>query len=317
MPELQDKIAFVTGGNAGIGYHAVAFLAKAGAKVYFGARSTAKAEAACERMYRENPGLRPGQVNWIQADMASMASVLAACGKLRAAESKLHILIHNAGHEGTEPSKMADSGIQITMQTNYLAVFAMTQELQPLLRAAALEKDSDVRIVNVSSNAPSVTHSAEWRPDFSDPHGGDILYPAGREGGFMAAMRRYSVSKIAMNLLSSQLQARYDREGVPILVTSICPGTVWTPGTRRAVPWYLLPVSYCFSYSEVDGPRPVLFAAVAPEVREQERYYKGQFVNRTHLVVKGHPITYSAVAGKQLWSASEELVSEYKQKTKR
>lgn len=34
---------------------------------------------------------------------------------------------------------------------SYLAVFAMTQELQPMLRAAVSEKASDVRIINVRS----------------------------------------------------------------------------------------------------------------------------------------------------------------------
>lgn len=169
----------------------------------------------------------------------------------------------------------------------------------------------------VSSNAPSLTHSEEWRPEFSDPHGGDILYPAGRTDGFMAAMRRYSVSKIAMNLLTSELQARYDRENVPIMVMSVCPGAVWTPGTKRAVPWYLYPLSYFSSCSEIEGPRPVLFAGVSNEVRGQERYFKGQFINRTHLVIKGHPVTYDAVAGQQLWSSSEELVDQFKQRRDR
>ncbi|TLD07673.1 hypothetical protein PgNI_10627 [Pyricularia grisea] len=316
MPNLQGRVAFVTGGNAGIGYHTVVFLAKAGAKVYFGARSASRAEAAVERMYRENPGLLHGQVNWLQVDMASMKSVLAGCDKFRASESKLNILIHNAAHEGREPSNMADSGVQITMQTNHLAVFAMTQELQPMLRTAAAEKDSDVRIVNVSSNAPSLTHSDEWRPDFSDPHGGDIRYPAGQADGFLAAMKRYSVSKMAMNLLTAELQARYDREGVPIMVISVCPGAVWTPGTRRVLPWYLLPVSYVNSCSEIEGPKAVLFAAVANEVREQEMYFKGQFINRTHLVIKGHPVTYNHAAGQQLWSVSKELVREFKDKAR-
>lgn len=85
--------------------------------MYFGARSTERAEAARERMYRENPGLRLGQVNWLQMDMESMKSILAACDKLRDLESKLHILINNAAHEGSAPSKLADSGVQITMQT--------------------------------------------------------------------------------------------------------------------------------------------------------------------------------------------------------
>ncbi|KAH0601133.1 hypothetical protein MHUMG1_00004 [Metarhizium humberi] len=313
MPNLQGKIALVTGGNGGIGYQSVVFLAKAGAKVYFGARSAERAEAACNKMYQENPGVRPGQITWLHMDMADMKSIHAGCDKLRETELRLHILINNAVHEGTEPSKIVDPGVQVTMQT----------------KAAAKEKDSDVRIVMVyialfilrpptqrqklkadASNVPGV--------DFSNPHGGDLVYPIGqslaKDDGFMACMKRYSVSKIALNLQASELQARYDKEGVPILVISVCPGTVWTPGTRRAVPWSLYPIFWLKSYSEITGPKPVLFAAVSPEVREQERYFKGQFINRSHRVIRGHPATHSAVLAKELWLSTEELVSEFNQK---
>lgn len=116
---------------------------------------------------------------------------------------------------------------------------------------------------------------------------------------------------MALNLQASELQARYDKEGVPILVVSVCPGTVWTPGTRRAVPWSLYPIFWLKSYSEITGPKPVLFAAVSPEVREQERYFKGQFINRSHRVIRGHPATHSAVLAKELWLSTEELVSEF------
>ncbi|KAI0185008.1 hypothetical protein EV127DRAFT_456490 [Xylaria flabelliformis] len=316
MPNLQGRIALVTGGNGGIGYQAVVFLAKAGAKVYFGARSTERAEAARERMYRENPSLREGQVNWLQMDMASMKSVLAACDKLRETESRLHLLINNAAHEGSEPSKLADSGVQITMQTNHVGVFALIQELQPLLRAAASEKDSDVRIVNVSSDSPAFSHAEEYRPDFSGPHDGDFIYPNGQEDSFMGSMRRYSVSKMALNLQSSELQAKYDKEGVPILVISVCPGSVWTPGTKRVVPLWLWPVFWLKSYSEVMGPKPVLFAAVSSDVREQERYFKGQFINRSHKVIRGHPACHNAALAKELWSSTEKLLDEYRQNNK-
>ncbi|KAJ2974579.1 hypothetical protein NUW58_g8616 [Xylaria curta] len=313
MPNLEGKIAFVTGGNGGIGYQTVVFLARAGAKVYFGARSSERAETACEKMYQENPGVRQGQINWLQIDMACMKSILAACAKFRDRESKLDLLINNAAHEGTEPSKLADSGVQVTMQTNHVGVFALTQQLQPLLKAAALGKDSDVRIVMVSSDAPSFSHAEEYRPDFSSAHGGDLLYPSGQEDDFMGCMRRYSVSKMALNLQASELQTRFDKEGVPILVISVCPGTVWTPGTKRAVPWWLYPVFWLKSYSEVMGPKPVLFAAVSREVRAQERYYKGQFINRSHMVIKGHPATHNSALAKELWLSTEELVDEFKQ----
>lgn len=122
------------------------------------------------------------------------------------------------------------------------------------------------------------------------------------------------MSKIALNLQASELQAHYDKDGVPILVVSVCPGTVWTPGTRRAVPWFLYPIFWLKSYSEIMGPKPILFAAVSLDVREQERYFKGQFINRTHLVIKGHPATHSAVIAEELWASTEKLVSDFKRR---
>ena len=44
MPNLSGKVIIVTGGNAGIGFQTTIALVRAGAKVYMGARSEAKAK---------------------------------------------------------------------------------------------------------------------------------------------------------------------------------------------------------------------------------------------------------------------------------
>ncbi|KAI1367099.1 NAD(P)-binding protein [Xylaria arbuscula] len=313
MPELRGRVAFVTGGNAGIGYQCVRFLAKAGAKVYFGARSIEKAEAALEKLYEENPTIKEGQVNWVQMDMASMKSVLKGSEEILKKESKLHLLINNAAHEGTEPTKLADSGVQITMQTNHVGVFALTQQFQPLLRAAAKEKDSDVRIIMVSSDTAQFSHAEDFKFEFADAHGGDLKYPSGEGNGFFDRMRRYAISKLAINIQASELQARYDREGIPIMVVAVCPGTVWTPGTRRAIPWYLYHIWYLRAYSEEMGPRSILFAGTSRECRFAERYYKGQFINRSHLVIRGHVAGHNPELGRELWAATQQIVDEFKQ----
>lgn len=46
--------------------------------------------------------------------------------------------------------------------------------------------------------------------------------------GFMAQLRRYGRSKVAMVLYTKELQKRLDAEGIPILVISLHPGTINT-----------------------------------------------------------------------------------------
>lgn len=61
--------------------------------------------------------MHQGQIAWLHMDMADMKSILIACGEINRKESKLHLLFNNAAHEGTEPSKLVDPGVQVTMQT--------------------------------------------------------------------------------------------------------------------------------------------------------------------------------------------------------
>lgn len=55
LPSLAGKVYLVTGGNTGVGFHTVEELAKHGARVYMGARSPSKAEAAIDRICADTP----------------------------------------------------------------------------------------------------------------------------------------------------------------------------------------------------------------------------------------------------------------------
>ncbi|KIN08876.1 hypothetical protein OIDMADRAFT_111517 [Oidiodendron maius Zn] len=55
IPDLNGKVAVVTGGNSGIGLQTIKHLAAHGAKVYFTARSEAKANHARDYVLSQNP----------------------------------------------------------------------------------------------------------------------------------------------------------------------------------------------------------------------------------------------------------------------
>ncbi len=75
LPSLAGKVYLVTGGNTGVGFHTVDELAKHGARVYLGARSPGKAEAAINQIRAETPTT---DVHFLQMDLMDLQSVVAA-----------------------------------------------------------------------------------------------------------------------------------------------------------------------------------------------------------------------------------------------
>lgn len=112
LPNLEGKIALVTGSkyvtglhppsemqltplrtpSQGIGFHTVKHLALKGAKVYLGARTQSKAEAAIASMLEVSPTIKPSQVVWLPLDLSDPESIAKAAEKLKSLETKLDIL---------------------------------------------------------------------------------------------------------------------------------------------------------------------------------------------------------------------------------
>lgn len=112
LPDLTGKVAIVTGGNVGMhvssihllsqaanrihysGKMTVQHLLKKNAKVYLAARDLNKAHATIVEIKTTLPN---ANVEALQLDLSSFASVKAAAETFQSTESELHILINNAG----------------------------------------------------------------------------------------------------------------------------------------------------------------------------------------------------------------------------
>ena len=95
LPNLQGYVVIVTGGNSGIGSETALQLALHGARVYIAARSKSRIINAIDQMKsftRKDLDLRP-----LDLDLSSLHSVKEAAQAFMKAESRLHILINNAG----------------------------------------------------------------------------------------------------------------------------------------------------------------------------------------------------------------------------
>src|SRR5271166_4227085 len=162
----QEKIAFITGANRGLGLETARGLGEIGVTVLMGSRDVAKGEKAAE-------GLRKKGLNAeaVTLDVTNREDHKRLAALLEKRFGRLDILINNAGiaRDGAAISKpfnttstVTEAVLRETFDTNFFAVVALTQTLLPLIRKATAG-----RIVNLSSLHGSLTlHSDPKSPIF-------------------------------------------------------------------------------------------------------------------------------------------------------
>jgi len=95
---LEGRVALVTGGGTGIGWMIAEGLAVNGAKVYITGRRKDVLEQRVMSFEKENQG--KGSLVPLVMDVTDKKSILAAQEVVSSKESKLHILVNNAGQTG-------------------------------------------------------------------------------------------------------------------------------------------------------------------------------------------------------------------------
>jgi NAD(P)-dependent dehydrogenase (short-subunit alcohol dehydrogenase family) len=147
----------------------------------------------------------PRPVRSYQADLAELAQVRALAEQVARAEPRLDVLVNNAGIGTTVPGggarQESADGYELRFAVNYLAGFALTRLLLPLLAASAPS-----RVVNVSS-------AGQRAIDFSD-----VMLLHHYDGA-----RAYCQSKLAQILFTIDLAAQLD--GTDVTVNALHPAT--------------------------------------------------------------------------------------------
>ncbi|CAG2174505.1 unnamed protein product [Oppiella nova] len=140
--KLSGQVVVVTGANTGIGKETAFQLTLREAKVYIGCRDVKKGENAVKEIQAFNP---KADIKLLKLDLSSLQSVRHFAKELSQLESKVDILINNAGVYGC-PEWQTEDGFEMQMGTNHLGHFLLTLHLIPLLK-----KSSAARVVTVSS----------------------------------------------------------------------------------------------------------------------------------------------------------------------
>ncbi len=191
IPTLQGKVAVVTGGGRGIGRMIAEGLLRQGAKVYISSRKEADLEATVAELSET------GEITFFTTDLATSEGVEALASHLAAHERGIDVLVNNAGANWGAPIEdFPSTAWDRVLSVNVKAVFALTQALLPLLRAASTEDDPS-RVINIGS----VDGLRAPQPGFNN--------------------FSYSASKAAVHLLTQQLATTLAPE---ILVNAVAPG---------------------------------------------------------------------------------------------
>ena len=193
MSVLDGKVVLVTGATDGLGRALAIDLARDGATVLVHGRDPERIADAVRQVSAAGAADR---VRWYRADLARLAEVRALAERVIAAEPRLDVLVNNAGIGITDPGggarQESADGYELRFAVNYLAGYALTRLLLPLLR-----KSAPSRIVNVASIGQQAI-------DF-----GDVMLTEGYDG-----MRAYRQSKLAQILFTFDLAAELDLAGV-------------------------------------------------------------------------------------------------------
>jgi NAD(P)-dependent dehydrogenase (short-subunit alcohol dehydrogenase family) len=154
---------------------------------------------------------------FLEADLASLASVEKAAKHVLANSDRLDFLICNAGICDVPPALTKD-GYELNMGVNHLAHALFVKLFLPTLLRTADLPNSDVRIVSVTSEA------------FSVAPGRTIAFDTLRttQSGFFR-IARYGQSKLANLLYARELARRYPQ----LTSVSVHPGAVKTEGFAK------------------------------------------------------------------------------------
>lgn len=285
--DMSGKVAIVTGSNTGIGLEAARELARRHCKVILACRSILKGRKAALDIISSTGNTN---VHVKSCDLSSLKSVRNFADDILNSESRLDVLICNAGGGSPPGRHLTEDGFELQFQTNHLGHFLLVNLLLDLLKLTGGSNGRCSRIVITSSLAHrfgSIDLNNMPRFERSIPH----------------PFLTYCDTKLANLLFMKELDRRL--VGTLVTVNALHPGTVYTNGIKSVKIWYikyfLLFLCYLYGHrTKEDGAQTILHLSLDESLEGISGHYFADC----------QPTNYSPVAddvmlSKQLWSMSE------------
>ncbi len=208
---LSARSALVTGGTSGIGFYTARRLAARGATVLVTGRDWGRGAEAANELRRAAGHER---VEFIRVDHSTVAANLELAKGLRSRLGHLDILVNNVG--GLQPSRVTTGdGYELTLALNFVAPFALTGSLMPMMLAS-----DSARLINVISSSFTM---AKGNP-LEDIHSERTYAP----------LRVLARAKLLALVWTAALADQH--RGKRLSAVAVNPGMAWTPGTQALTP---------------------------------------------------------------------------------
>lgn len=213
---MAGKTVIITGGNTGIGKATALHLARRGARVILACRNRDKAQGAIAEIQQETGNT---DVLYMQLDLGSLKSVRCFSETFLKTESRLDLLINNAG---LVADGRTEDGFGVQFGVNHLGHFLLTRLLLERLKEAG-----GGRVVTLSSMAH------RWgNIDFETLAVNRHLGTGRYSWQFFHA---YCNSKLCNVLFTHELAKRL--KGTNVTCYSVHPGVVRTELSRHVSLW--------------------------------------------------------------------------------
>jgi len=277
---VAGKRVIITGATGGIGLAAACELARRGARLSIVARSESRASAAVTRITAA--GGAGTEVQVLNADLSSQASVRTLAAEILAAQPRIDVLINNAGAIYGSRQLTVD-GLELTWAVNHLAPFLLTNLVLERIRASA-----PARIITTSSGAH---HGAQVPFD-------DMNAESGYRGrGF----GRYGETKLGNILFTVELARRL--EGMGVTANCFHPGFVASGFNRNngGLMAFGMSLARPFARSPEKGADTLVWLADSADVSAESG---GYFANRQRRTPSA--AAQDLTAARRLWEVSEE-----------
>lgn len=275
---MAGRTALVTGPTSGLGLETTRALAGLGARVVLAGRSEDRlARLRDELIATHGEDRFPAVV----VDMTSLASVRAAAERVLATETRLDVLIDNAG--GMFPERtIGPDGIEATMATMVVGPFALIAGLLPLL-----DRTPGSRVVAITSGGMYAQ-----RLDLADLSSAAVQYDG---------TRAYARAKRAQVALIREWARRHDR-GVSFV--AMHPGWAESPGLASWSPGFYRLMGPLLR-SPAQGADTIVWLAADPAAAQAD----GQLYldRRPRPFDRVRATRLSAMERRQLWSQVVEL----------
>ncbi|MDR1570271.1 MAG: SDR family oxidoreductase [Oscillospiraceae bacterium] len=288
------KVALITGGTGGLGFADAKALASKGAKVIIIGRNQEKGAGAVRRIKEIDTN---ADISFFSVDLGNLSAIKAFAEQMNGQLSRLDILINNAGIMMPAERKLTTDGFELQFGTNYLAHFALTGELLPLLR-----KTEGARVVTLA------TLPGKYSIDFNNL----------QSENHYSAWVSYGQSKLAELIFALHLQRLSERNKWGISSMGAHPGLSATDlitkqagsNTGMVAGMRVMFRIFPFMRQPADkGALPTLFAATSPYAVGGMHYGPNGFGETSGYptLAKINPQAQDVQIAERLWSVSEEL----------